>query len=110
MKTKFKAELNTYCTLHWWNFGSKTLQFKGTLQEFLKEQKVTFKISKKKDSDFQFNFNFTNPYGITFKVVGMQQEFPHYAKQFLQMEMVRMGDKCTIYVQGVWRPTVTVNH
>lgn len=110
MKKKFSHELNTYCTLHWWNFGSKTLQFKGTLQDFLKEQKVTFKISNKKDSTLQYDYTFTNPYGITFKVVGVQHEFPHYAKQFLQMEAVRMGDKCTIFVQGAWRPKVTVNH
>lgn len=110
MKNKFKSELNTYCILHWWNLGSKKLQFKGTLQDFLKEQEVTFRISKKKDNDFQYNYTFTNTKGITFKAVGMQYEFPYYAKQFLQMEMCRMGDKCTIYVQGVWRPTVTVNH
>lgn len=109
MKNKFKAELNTYCTLHWWNFGNKTLQFKGTLQEFLKEQKVKFSISKG-ENEHTFNYTFKNDFGIIFKVKGMQHEFPHYAKQFVQMEAVRMGDKCTIYVQGVWRPTVTVNH
>ncbi len=110
MKKTFEQELNTYCTLHWWNCGSKTLQFKGQLKDLLKSQKVTFRISKRKDSDFQYNYTFTNPFGITFKVVGMQQEFPHYAKQFLQMEMCRMGDKSTIYVNGAWRPTVTINH
>lgn len=109
MKKIFEQELNTYCTLHWWNFGKKTLQFKGTLKDFLTEQKVKFKISKT-DNEFIYNYTFTNPFGITFKVKGTQYEFPLYAKQFLQMEMCRMGDKCTIYVTGVWRPTVTINH
>ena len=110
MKAKFKNELETYCSLYWWNFGKKTKSFEGKLIALLKNQKVTFKITKKKDSDFQFNYTFTNPFGITFKVIGMKKDFPHYAKQFLQMEMCRIGDKSTVFVQGVWRPTVTINH
>lgn len=109
MKKIFEQELNTYCTLHWWNFGKKTLQFKGTLKDLLNEQKVNFKISKT-DNELIYNYTFTNPFGITFKSKGGQSDFKFYAKQFLQMEMCRMGDKSTIYVNGAWRPTVTINH
>ena len=31
-----KEELKTYCELHWWNMGSKTLSFKGELKDLLK--------------------------------------------------------------------------
>ena len=36
-------------------------------------------------------------------------DFTHLAKQAIQMELVRMGDKSQLYVVGSWRPTVTVN-
>lgn len=103
-----KNQLKTYCELHWWNCGKKTLQFKGTLEDLLKNQKITF-TKKKTEHVGLFIFKFKNPYGITFTVRGQIPEFPHYAKQFVQMELVRMGDKSQLYVQCGWRPVVNVN-
>ncbi len=45
MKT-FKKELETYCELHWWNGGKKTLSFKGELKDLLKDQNITFTKTK----------------------------------------------------------------
>ena len=109
MKNLFNTEYNTFCTLHWWNGGKKTLSFKGNLIDLLKEQKVNFKI-KKAETEGIFNYTFKNSFGITFKAKGVRQDFAFYSKQFLQMELCRMGDKATLYVQGVWRSTVTINH
>jgi hypothetical protein len=104
-----KQELETYCELHWWNMGTKTLYFKGELKNLLKKQDITF-TKRKTENEYNYTFTFKNPYGITFKVRGSKLEFPHYAKQFIQMELVRMGDKSKLFVKGIWRPTVTVNH
>jgi len=103
-----KQELETYCELHWWNMGKKTLSFKGELKDLLKEQKITF-TKRKTEHKGIYNFYFKNSYGISFKVRGQISDFSHSAKQFIQMELVRMGDKSQLYVSGVWRPTVTVN-
>lgn len=102
-------ELKRYCELYWWNGGRKTLSFKGELKDLLKEQKITF-TRRKSEIDGLYWFYFKSSYNITFKVRTSIGEFPHHAKQFIQMELVRMGDKSTLHVQGVWRPTVTVNH
>jgi len=104
----FNEALEKYCELHWWNMGKKTLSFKGTLKDLLKEQKISF-AKKKTAMDGLFNFRFKSAYGIVFTVRGTVNDFPHFAKQLIQMEMVRMGDKSQLYVSGVWRPTVTVN-
>ena len=103
-----KKALKTYCELHWWNMGSKTLSFKGELKDLLKEQKITF-TKTKTELEYIYIFRFKNPFGISFKVRGTTIDFSHLAKQFIQMELVRMGDKSQLYVSGVWRPTVTVN-
>ena len=105
---QLKKELETYCELHWWNMGSKTLSFKGELKDLLKEQKITF-TKKKTDNEFIFTYHFKSAYGVSFKVNGTAIDFPHLAKQFIQMELVRMGDRSRLYVSGAWRPTVNVN-
>ena len=102
-----KNQLKTYCELHWWNMGKKTLSFKGELAELLKVQKISF-TKKKTENEGIYLFSFKNDF-ITFKVRASISDFGLYAKQFIQMELVRMGDKSQLYVSGVWRPTVNVN-
>lgn len=104
-----KKELQTYCELHWWNMGKKTLSFKGCLGDLLKQQHISF-TKRKTDVDGRFIFHFKNPFGISFKTNGTIYDFPLLAKQAIQMELVRLGDKSQLYVNGCWRPTVTVNH
>jgi len=104
-----KSELETYCELHWWNMGRKTLSFKGELKDLLKEQKITF-TKTKTETEGIYTFKFKSAYGISFKINGLIHDFKHNAKQFIQMELVRMGDKSQLYVAGSWRPTVNVNY
>jgi hypothetical protein len=104
-----KKELQTYCELYWWNCGRKTRSFKGVLSDLLTAQKISF-TKTKTTTDGIFCFKFKSAYNITFKVNCAIYDFSHYAKQFIQMELVRMGDKSTLYVAGAWRQTVTVNH
>lgn len=104
----FKSQLETYTELHWWNGGRKTLSFQGTLKDLLKNQSITY-TKRKSDREGLFNYTFKNNYGITFKYRGTINDFSHLAKQMIQMELVRMGDKSQLYVSGCWRPTVTVN-
>lgn len=103
-----KKELETYTTLHWWNMGTKTLSHKGTLKELLEKHSISFS-RRKTDTDGIYTFNFKSVYGITYKKTGTTHDFTHLAKQMIQMDLVRMGDKSQLYVQGTWRPLVTVN-
>jgi hypothetical protein len=105
---KLARELETYCELHWWNMGKKTVSFKGTLDELLRYQGVTF-TTRKTDKEGLYNFHFKSSYGISYKVRNTISDFKHSAKQFIQMELVRMGDKSQLYVNGCWRSTVTIN-
>lgn len=100
--------LETYCELHWWNMGKKTLSFKGDLASLLKYENIKY-TCRRTNSEHLYNFKFTNLSGIAFTKKGLLSDFPHLAKQFIQMELVRMGDKSQLYVEGVWRPKVTVN-
>ena len=111
-----KNQLETYCELHWWNMNKKTLSFKGKLKDLLKEQNITFikrhNITYNKgkvENEGIYTFYFKSIHGISWKIKSTISDFRHIAKQFIQMELVRMGDKSKLYVSGSWRPTVTVN-
>lgn len=104
---ELNKQLKTYCKKHWWNGGKKTLEFKGELKDLLKKEGISF-TKRKTEIEGVYNFTFKNDY-ISFKVKSPINDFPLYAKQFIQMEMVRMGDKSQLYVGHFWRPTVTVN-
>ena len=103
-----KDQLETYSELHWWNMGKKTLSYKGNLKGLLKTQNITYTI-RKTGRDGIYMYYFKSSTGIRFEVKGTINDFSHYAKQTIQMELVRMGDKSKLYVAETWRPTVTVN-
>ena len=103
-----KKELGTYCELFWWNCGQKTKSFHGDLGDLLKEQCITY-TKRKTENEGLYTFTFKNPHGIRFKQNGQITDFSHLAKQFIQMELVRMGDRSELKVIGCWRPIVTVN-
>ena len=102
-------ELSTYCELFWWNFGKKTTSYKGDLRGLLKENNIKFSTRNSKEVQGLRDFYFKSAYGLSWKVRGTTFDFKHFAKQFIQMELVRMGDKSKLYVQGCPRPTVSVN-
>lgn len=104
----FKKQLETYSELYWWNMGTKTLSFKGELKDLLKNQKISYS-QRKSDIEGLYYYNFKSSHGLSFKVRGTIEDFSYYSKQFIQMELVRMGDKSKLYVSNCWRPTVTVN-
>lgn len=102
-------ELSAHCVEHWWNMGTKTRSFDGDLRGLLKKHDLKY-TTRKTDREGIYRFYFSSPYGIKFQRTGVEHDFRHFAKQFIQMELVRMGDKSQLYVAGSWRPTVTVNH
>lgn len=104
-----EKELQTYCTLHWWNSGKKTLSYEGDLKGLLRENIVKYSV-RKTTTEGIYKFTFSNPFGIKFVCNGLISDFTHLAKQFIQMELVRMGDKSSLYVSDCWRPNVTINH
>ena len=108
MDVEMKNELSTYCELHWWNMGKKTLSFSGELRDLLKANRITF-TRRRTETDGIYVFYFKNEFGISYRTRDLVCNFRCAAKQFVQMELVRMGDKSQLYVAGSWRPTVTVN-
>ena len=108
MKISIKKELETYCELHWWNMGKKTLSFKGELKDLLNSYDIKF-TKRKTETEGIYTFHFKSIHGISFKKRDLIYNFTDLAKRVIQMELVRMGDKSQLYVEGTFRSTVTIN-
>ena len=55
---EFKDAEQEKITIYWWNFGNKTLDFKGTYKDFLLKKGI--KISKIKDSYYKITYSAGN--------------------------------------------------
>ena len=53
-KKRVNELLDSDLVIHWWNFRSKTLDFKGTVREYLKKNNVTYTIRAYKDEHRNF--------------------------------------------------------
>ena len=109
IKNDFKNELETPCLEYWWNFRKKTLSFEGTLKELLEFHKIKYTIKRTENKGI-YEYGFKSQHSLSFRERGTIADFRYSAKRFVQMELVRMGDKSTLYVFGAFRPSVTVNH
>ena len=100
--------LKSHCQLHWWNGGKKTLSYNGDLKGLLEAHNISF-TKRKSEHEGLYIFYFKSIHGISYTIRGTINDFAHLAKQAVQMELVRMGDKSQLYVDCFWRPTVNVN-
>ena len=54
IRTENEKILKEKIIIHWWNFGTKTLDFNGTVQEYLKKNKVKISIRYYQDEEHNF--------------------------------------------------------
>ena len=54
VRTENEKILKEKIIIHWWNFGKKSLDFNGTVQEYLKKNKVKISIRYYQDEDHNF--------------------------------------------------------
>lgn len=91
MKTADILELQV--VIHWWNFGKKTLDFKGTLKECLESKEIRY---KKDEKAYIFTYSLGNS-KITYKTTG---GFVQAAKDILCFQLIQLGDKAQLGIQN----------
>ena len=57
IRTENENTLKKNIVIHWWNFGKKTLDFNGTIQEYLDKNKVKISIKYYQDEDHNLERN-----------------------------------------------------
>ena len=54
IRTENEKILKEKIIIHWWNFGKKSLDFNGTVREYLDKNKVKISIKYYQDEDHDF--------------------------------------------------------
>ena len=54
IRTENEKILKENIIIHWWNFGKKTLDFKGTVKEYLDKNKVKLTVKYYQDEEHNF--------------------------------------------------------
>lgn len=106
---KVDNSLDNHCTLTWWAMGKKTVFFKGKLIDLLIKLNIKVIKQRRKENRYYYAVTFKG-HDITYKVMDTEDQIPYHAKKFIQMYLVKMGDKSTLKIDNVFKQKVTVNH
>ena len=84
--------------IYWWNFGSKTLEFNGELDEYLKQkdifiEKTNYTIDNIIKDSYSIKFNIG---GAFFEIRDNYSNYEKVAIDTIKLFLMRLGDKALI--------------
>ena len=89
-------KLNKSIEIHWWNFGSKTVDFKGTVKECLKAKGINYRKIKHKEDKSIIGYVFTYNQGqlkVRYESFG---DFESSVKNILVLQLTYLGDRAKL--------------
>ena len=103
IRTENENILKENIIIHWWNFGKKTLDFNGTVQEYLGKNKVKLSIKYYQDEEHNFErclitvkFSCGNLTYIKFVCHNLEDA----VRMIINFNLAYMGDKAQFEFSG----------
>ena len=103
VRTENEKILKENITIHWWNFGKKTLDFNGTVQEYLNKNKVKLTVKYYQDEEHNFErclikvkFSCGNLTEINFVCHNLEDA----VRMIINFKLSYMGDKAKFEFLG----------
>ena len=103
IRTANEKILKENIIIHWWNFGKKTLDFKGTVQEYLDKNKVKISIKYYQDEEHNFErclitvkFSCGNLTDIKFVCHNLEDA----VRMIINFNLAYMGDRAQFEFSG----------
>ena len=97
--------LNSDLTIYWWNFGKKTLDFKGSVNEYLKREGIKYKTNFYVNAELELDL-----YKIKSKIVLGSMEFSIVSKDIydfvrmcINIRLTYLGDRACFLFDGRFR-------
>ena len=103
VKTQNKKILKEKIIIHWWNFGKKTLDFNGTVQEYLEKNKVKISIRYYQDEEHNFERNLIRAKftcGQFQEVKFVCHSLEDVVRMVINFNLAYMGDKAQFEFSG----------
>lgn len=89
--------------IHWWNFGKKTLDFKGTVKEYLDKNKVEIQIKYYQDEHHNFERNIISAKftcGQFQEIKFVCHSLEDTVRMIINFNLAYMGDKAQFEFSG----------
>ena len=103
VRTENEKILKENIIIHWWNFGKKTLDFKGTVKEYLDKNKVKLTVKYYQDEEHNFErclikvkFSCGNLTEINFVCHNLEDA----VRMIININLSYMGDKAKFEFLG----------
>lgn len=93
-KQQIKSILNSNLLIHWWNFDTKSLDFKGTVKEYLDSQKVKYTVKANINNGFE-----TLTFKVKFSVGSLKDisfttgSFEDLVRMVINVKLTYLGDR-----------------
>ena len=103
VRTENEKILKEKIIIHWWNFGKKTLDFNGTVQEYLEKNKVKISIRYYQDEEYNFERNIISAKftcGQFQEVKFVCHSLEDAVRMVINFNLAYMGDKAQFEFSG----------
>ena len=103
IRTENEKILKENIIIHWWNFGKKTLDFKGTVKEYLNKNKVEIQIKYYQDEEHNFERNIISAKftcGQFQEVKFVCHSLEDVVRMVINFNLAYMGDKAQFEFSG----------
>ena len=103
VRTENKKILKEKIIIHWWNFGKKTLDFNGTVQEYFEKNKVKISIRYYQDEEYNFERNIISAKftcGQFQEVKFVCHSLEDVVRMVINFNLAYMGDKAQFEFSG----------
>ena len=93
--------LNSNLLIHWWNFRSKTLDFKGTVKDYLTRERIKISIKQIPNSEFsslsiKVKFSVGSLNNISFQSGSLED----IIRMVINTRLTYLGDKSQFTFRG----------
>lgn len=100
-KEQIKKVLDYDLTIHWWNCRSKTLDYDGTVKEYLKRENITYKTKVDNDSAFErVTFTVKFDVGSLTNISYSSRDLSDCVRMAISIRLTYLGDKAKFRLQG----------
>ena len=103
VRTENEKILKEKIIIHWWNFRKKTLDFNGTVQEYLNKNKVEIQIKYYQDEEYNFERNIIRAKftcGQFQEVKFICHSLEDVVRMVINFNLAYMGDKAQFEFSG----------
>lgn len=88
-------------TIYWWNMGTKTIDFKGTLKECLENKKITYTEVIHPDLKHITGYRFEYKQGSSTMNFLSYDAFENSVILMLSTQLIQLGDKARLHFRGM---------